>query len=84
MPPILITLVADGHLEAIFPYGVMTVVWKLDHLARSLIRHGNHLRTLVDQFNIKPVEIKAFSTGTLNAERTRELTEIMKEAGVPA
>lgn len=64
--------------------GNTLVVWKLDHLARSLIRHGNHLRTLVDQFNIKPVEIKAFSTGTLNAERTRELTEIMKEAGVPA
>ena len=44
------------------------------------VQHAG-LRTLVGQFNIKLVEIKTLSTGTLHAERTRELIEITKEAG---
>jgi hypothetical protein len=36
-----------------------------------------------EQFNVKPVESKAFLAGTLHADRTRELTEVMKAAGVP-
>ena len=50
--------------------GDTLVVWKLDRHARSLTRHGYDVRTLADQFNVKPVEIKAFLTGALHAERT--------------
>jgi hypothetical protein len=56
---------------------------QIDDLEPTLTRHGYDVRTLADQFNVKPVEIKAFLTGALHAERTRELTEIMKAAGVP-
>lgn len=41
------------------------------------------MRTLADQFNAKPVEIKAFLAGTLHADRTHELTDLMKAAGIP-
>ena len=56
---------------------------QIDDLEPTLTRHGYDVRTLADQFNVKPVEIKAILTGALHAERTRELTEIMKAAGVP-
>ena len=56
---------------------------QIDDLEPTLTRHGYDVRTLAEQFNVKPIEIKAFLAGTLHAERTRELTELMKTAGVP-
>jgi hypothetical protein len=53
-------------------------------LEPALTRHGYDVRTLGDRFNVKPIEIKALLAGTLHAERTRELTEAMNVAGVPA
>jgi len=56
---------------------------QIDDLEPTLTRHGYDVRTLADQFNAKPVEIKAFLAGTLHPDRTHELTEIMKAAGIP-
>jgi type II secretory pathway predicted ATPase ExeA len=56
---------------------------QIDDLEPTLTRHGYDVRTLADQFNAKPVEIKAFLAGTLHADRTHELTELMKAAGIP-
>lgn len=39
--------------------------------------------TLATQFNAKPREIRAFFAGTLAADRTQELTDQMRAAGVP-
>jgi hypothetical protein len=55
---------------------------QIDDLEPTLTRHDYDVRTLADPFNVKRIEIKAFLARTLPAERTRELTEAMKAAGV--
>ena len=52
-------------------------------LEPRLIRNGYDAVTLAREFGAKPAEIRTFLAGTLGAERTRELTDQMRAAGVP-
>ena len=54
-----------------------------DDLEPRLTRHGYSVRTLAEQFNAKPVEIKRLLRGELDAARARELTDEMLAAGLP-
>jgi hypothetical protein len=56
---------------------------QINDLEPRLMRHGYDVRALVDQFHSKPAEIKMFLNGTLDASRSRELTEQMLAAGLP-
>jgi len=55
----------------------------INDLEPTLIRNGYDAATLAAQFNAKPIEIKAFFAGTLAGDRTQELTDQMRAAGVP-
>ena len=55
----------------------------LDELEPQLTRHGYSVRTLSEQFNAKPAEIRRLLRGELDAARTRELAEEMRAAGLP-
>jgi len=55
----------------------------IDDLEPRLIRNGYDAATLAREFGAKPAEIRTFLAGTLGAERTRELTDQMRAAGVP-
>ena len=56
---------------------------QLDELEPRLTRHGYSVRTLSEQFNAKPAEIKRLLRGELDAARTRELADEMRAAGLP-
>jgi hypothetical protein len=56
---------------------------QLDDLEPKLMRHGYDVRILASQFNAKPVEIRQFPRGALDAARARELTDQMLAAGLP-
>jgi type II secretory pathway predicted ATPase ExeA len=56
---------------------------QLDDLEPRLMRHGYDVRALVEQFHSKPAEIRMFLNGTLDAVRSRELTDLMLAAGLP-
>ncbi len=56
---------------------------QLDDLEPKLTRHGYNVRTLSEQFNARPAEIRRLLRGELEAARTRELTDEMLAAGLP-
>lgn len=56
---------------------------QLDELEPRLMRHGYDVRALVEQFHSKPAEIRMFLNGTLDAARSRELSDQMLAAGLP-
>ena len=56
---------------------------QIDELEPKLTRHGYDVRSLAEQFNAKPAEIKSLFRGQLDAARTKELTEQMLMAGLP-
>jgi type II secretory pathway predicted ATPase ExeA len=56
---------------------------QLDDLEPRLTRHGYSVKNLADQFHAKPAEVRLFLRGALDAERTRELSEQMRVAGLP-
>ncbi len=56
---------------------------QLDEVEPRLTRHGYSVRTLSEQFNAKPAEIKRLMRGDLDAARTRELADEMRAAGLP-
>ena len=56
---------------------------QLDDVEPRLTRHGYSVRTLSEQFNAKPAEIKRLLRGELDAARTRELADEMRAAGLP-
>jgi type II secretory pathway predicted ATPase ExeA len=56
---------------------------QLDDLEPRLTRHGYSVKNLADQFHAKPAEVRLFVRGALDAERTRELSEQMRVAGLP-
>ena len=56
---------------------------QLDDLEPRLTRHGYSVRTLSEQFDAKPAEIKRLLRGELDAARTRELADEMRAAGLP-
>jgi hypothetical protein len=55
----------------------------IDDLEPVLTRNGYDATALAAQLHARPAEIRDFLTGTLAADRTRELTEQLRAAGVP-
>lgn len=55
----------------------------IDDLEPVLTRNGYDAATLATQLHARPAEIRDFLAGTLAADRTRELTEQLRAAGVP-
>ncbi len=60
-----------------------TLSKRIDDLEPTLIRHGYNERVLVEQFRIKLAEVRRFLKGDLDSARMLELTEEMREAGLP-
>ena len=56
---------------------------QLDNLEPTLTRHGYRIKDLVEQFNARPTEIKAWFSNQLDPTRTAELRERMLRAGLP-
>jgi hypothetical protein len=56
---------------------------QIDDLEPRLTRHGYDVRSLAEQFNAKPTEIKALLRGQLDAARRKELADQMLSAGLP-
>lgn len=86
----------EQHLNLAFDHGfrsgvkpitaevVETVLSRqLDELEPRLTRHGYNVKSLATQFHTKPTEIRQFLRGALNEQRTHELTEQMRAAGLP-
>lgn len=48
-----------------------------------LTRHGYDTRTLAEQFDARPAEIRKLLRGALDPVRARELTDEMRAAGLP-
>jgi hypothetical protein len=55
----------------------------IDDLEPTLTRNGYDAGALSSQLNTRPSDVRAFLAGTLDAEHTRDLTERLREAGVP-
>lgn len=56
---------------------------QIDDLEPTLTRHGYRVKDLVEQFDAKPAEIKAFFNSTLDARRATQLRDKMLRAGLP-
>jgi hypothetical protein len=56
---------------------------QLDDLEPQLTRNGYDLRSLVEQFDAKPAEIRRLLRGDLDPGRTQELLDEMRAAGLP-
>lgn len=56
---------------------------QLDDLEPTLARHGYRLKDLVEQFDVKPAEIKALFSNNLDATRVAELRGQFLAAGLP-
>ena len=56
---------------------------QLNDLEPQLTRNGYDLRSLVEQFNAKPAEIRRLLRGDLDAGRSQELMDEMRAAGLP-
>jgi hypothetical protein len=55
----------------------------IDDLGPTLTRNGYDASSLASQFNTRSSDVRAFLAGTLDPGHTRELTERLREAGVP-
>jgi type II secretory pathway predicted ATPase ExeA len=56
---------------------------QLNDLEPRLTRNGYDVRSLVEQFEAKPAEIRQLLRGELDPGRTRELLDKMRAAGLP-
>ena len=56
---------------------------RIDDLDPQLTRHGYDIRALCAQFDARPPEVRQLMRGTLNSQRTNELIEEMRAAGLP-
>ena len=56
----------------------------LDDLEPRLARHGYNARTLADELNIRPAEVRSFLHGTLPPGRTEEIHKQLLAKGIPA
>jgi type II secretory pathway predicted ATPase ExeA len=56
---------------------------QLNDLEPRLTRNGYDVRSLVEQFDAKPAEIRQLLRGELDPGRTRELLDKMRAAGLP-
>ena len=62
---------------------VATLSAQFDDLEPRLTRNGYSVRSLADQFSAKHIEIRRFLNGKLDPDRTRELADQMRAAGLP-
>jgi type II secretory pathway predicted ATPase ExeA len=56
---------------------------QIDDLEPRLTRNGYDVRSLVDQFDAKPAEIRQLLRGDLGPARSQELMDEMRAAGLP-
>ncbi|MGC9271651.1 ExeA family protein [Acidiphilium sp.] len=56
---------------------------QIDDLEPQLTRNGYDLRSLVEQFDAKPAEIRKLLRGELDPSRSQELMDQMRAAGLP-
>ena len=56
---------------------------QLDDMEPTLTRHGYRVKDLMEQFDVKPAEIKALFNNTLDATRVAELRGQFQAAGLP-
>ncbi|MGU2293260.1 hypothetical protein BANRA_06237 [Pseudomonas aeruginosa] len=56
---------------------------QLDDLEPTLTRHGYNAKSLAEQFDAKPAEVRALFSNTLDPARAAELREKMQSAGLP-
>jgi type II secretory pathway predicted ATPase ExeA len=56
---------------------------RIDDLEPQLTRHGYDVKVLCDQFDAKPAEIRQLLRGGLNPQRSAELIDEMRAAGLP-
>ncbi len=56
---------------------------QLDDLEPRLTRHGYDVRSIADEFRVRPSDVRLFLQGQLDPARTRELAEQMLVAGLP-
>ena len=56
---------------------------QIDDLEPTLTRHGYNVKSLAEQFNTKPAEIRSLFKGQLDAVRAQDLREQMLAAGLP-
>ena len=63
--------------------GVVEASSQLNELEPQLTRNGYDLRSLVEQFDAKPAEIRRLLRGDLDAGRSQELMDEMRAAGLP-
>lgn len=56
---------------------------QINDLEPQLTRNGYDIRSLVEQFDAKPAEIRQLLRGELDPGRTRELMDEMRAAGLP-
>ncbi len=60
-----------------------TLSKRIDDLEPTLIRHGYNERVLAEQLRIRLTEVRRLLKGDLDSARMLELTEEMREAGLP-
>ena len=86
----------EQHLSLAFEYAYQTgekpvtntlidsiLSKQIDDLEPTLTRHGYNVRSLAEQFNTKPAEIRLLFKGQLDAMRAQDLREQMLAAGLP-
>jgi hypothetical protein len=56
---------------------------QIDDLEPRLTRYGYDVKSIAEEFHIKPADVRLFLQGQLDAARSRELTEQMLVAGLP-
>ena len=56
---------------------------QIDDLEPRLTRNGYDVRSLVEQFDVKPAEIRQLLRGDLGPARSQELMDEMRAAGLP-
>jgi type II secretory pathway predicted ATPase ExeA len=60
-----------------------TMSKRIDEIEPRLIRHGYNEKVIADQFRYRTAEIRKLFKGELDANRSREMTTEMREAGLP-
>jgi hypothetical protein len=72
----------DGdHLNETVVEAVLSL--RIDDLEPRLTRSGYDVRSLAEQFDAKPAEIRRLLRGDLDPARSRELMDEMRAAGLP-
>lgn len=55
----------------------------INDIEPTLTRNGYDAATIAQQFGTRPSDVKAYLAGTIDPDRGRELTERLRQAGVP-